>query len=80
MMASFVTFDRTSLIFQVYMGIAMVKYMELTLSWYGGETQMLLEVGEETKVREKKSQVIICDRRTSISESRISSQISCKCP
>ena len=36
---------------KVYIAIALVKYIELTLSWYGGETQMLLEVGEETKVR-----------------------------
>ncbi len=37
-------------IFQIYVSIAMGHFVDLTLSWYGGESAMLEHVGEENMV------------------------------
>ncbi len=40
------------LFYKVYVGMAMGRFVELTMAWYGGETEMLLSIGEENKARE----------------------------
>ena len=35
-------------LFQVYIAIAMAYFVELTMSWYGGEQAMLDHVGEHS--------------------------------
>jgi len=39
-----------SFAFQVYLGMALGRFVDLTMSWYGGETEMLLKIGEEEEV------------------------------
>jgi len=35
---------------KIFVGISMGHFVDLTLTWYGGETAMLEHVGEETSL------------------------------
>ena len=35
---------------QIYLSIAQVHFVDLTMHWYGGETTMLTHVGEEKNI------------------------------
>ena len=36
--------------FQIYLSIAQVHFVDLTMHWYGGETTMITHVGEEKNI------------------------------
>lgn len=42
--------DFVWLFYRVYLGMAMGYFVDLTLSWYGGENEMLRHVGEGTMI------------------------------
>lgn len=37
-------------VYQIYVTIAMGQFVDLTMSWYGGEAGMLMKIGEEEKI------------------------------
>ena len=38
------------ILFQIFLSIAQVHFVDLTLEWYGGETTMINHVGEDKAI------------------------------
>jgi len=48
------------LVYKMFVGISMGHFVDLTLGWYGGETAMLQNVGEETPLSFRKAPCCCC--------------------
>ncbi|XP_023340954.1 organic solute transporter subunit alpha isoform X2 [Eurytemora carolleeae] len=46
--------------YKIFVGISMGHFVDLTLTWYGGETAMLEHVGEETSLNFRKPPCCCC--------------------
>jgi hypothetical protein len=52
--------DFVWLFYRVYLGMAMGHFVQLTMSWYGGETEMLEQVGHETLINFRVRPCCLC--------------------